>query len=444
MANETIETPIIDYLHVKDKNNTEKIVLPITKEKAITDKNGQRLDIKLEKMQRDISIATGGELPDGILYVPDGATAPEITPVLDADTLQGHSADYFAAKEDVPEPWDYTVPEGQTVTYQNLYRTLIDSNNQFILQKYNGTTWENVFSASDTEVFIPKLLRTVKQILTPDRPMQFLPSATATTGVQAVATSAGLKVQTASAANAWSDALNINADGTINIIVSTTFANNRTFTFLDNTGAEKYRLIAGYSNKFFWQEYVGDTWVTLISATVDGLIQILANVQFASGKYNVFENSSGQPAFRIYCDSNTNTLKVQSSSAGSFSDSVIFTPANIEIIKNAVLKNTSNFYFYGPDGTTTFDIQVDTNNRLKLYSRVAGGQWNIPMEVTEAGNVIFTKNITAPNIASATALTAAEQEITEQDIALIAAEQANTDLDLRLTKLEMEVENSGI
>lgn len=299
---------------------------------------------------------------------------------------------------DPTEAWDYTVPADQPVTYQDLYRTLIDTNNQFVLQKYNGATWENILSASGTEIFIPTLLRAVKQILTPDRPMQFLPSATATTGVQAVATSAGLKVQTASTANTWSDALNINADGTIKIIVSTIFANNRTFTFLDNTGAEKYRLIAGYSNKFFWQEYVGDTWVTLISATVDGLIQILANVQFASGKYNVFENSSGQAAFRIYCDSNTNTLKVQSSSAGSFSDSVIFTPVNIEIIKNAVLKYASNFYFYGPDGTSTFDIQVDTNNRWKFYSRKAGGQWNIPIEITEDGAVIFTKNITAPNV----------------------------------------------
>lgn len=301
-------------------------------------------------------------------------------------------------QSDTPDPWDYTVPDNQPVTYQDLYRTLIDDSGQFILQKYNGSTWENALNISGTEVFIPTLLRAVKQILTPDRPLQFLPNATATTGVQAVSTAAGASVQAAANPNAWNEVFNIFTSGVLEFVKEVQLRASSLFTFKDTNGSPKFRIYCNALNNFVFQIYINNTWTPFAYITKDGLVQITANVQTVTGKYQTFENSSGQAAFRIYCDSNTNTLKVQSSSAGSFSDSVIFTPANIEIIKNAVLKNTSNFYFYGPDGTTTFDIQVDTNNRLKLYSRVAGGQWNIPMEVTEAGNVIFTKNITAPNV----------------------------------------------
>lgn len=299
-----------------------------------------------------------------------------------------------------PDPWDYTVPADQPVTYQDLYRTLIDANGKFVLQKYNDTAWDNVLSASGTEVFIPTLLQAVKQILTPDRPMQFLPTEIATYGVQIVATTAGASIQTAANPNTWGEAFNIYSSGILELIKEVQLRSSSLFTFKDKNGVPKFRIYCNSLNNFVFQIYLNNTWESFAYITQYGLVQINANVQTTAGKYKIFENSSGQAAFRIYCDTNTNTLRVQSSSAGGFSDSVIFLPSSVEIHKNTVFKNDTSIRFFDPTNTfTEYEMYSNSVHRLVLRKRdSATGTWYLVWESESDGTVKFNKPIIAPNI----------------------------------------------
>lgn len=112
----------------------------------------------------------------------------------------------------------------------------------------------------------------------------------------------------------------------------------------------------------------------------------------------------------------------------------------------------SNRAFYVPlnytgdpqEGGLGFNSSGDTSSwEHKIYERntdaslhfVAGhpGEWHEYVRIDSLGNWTFTKNITAPNLASATAeLLSAQQEITEMDLQNIETQQTLTEMELMI------------
>lgn len=331
-------------------------IAPRTFEEAVTDENGVDLKTKLAGMRDDIDSFVAGELPDNVLFVSDG-TAPETPPLLDADTLQGHGADYFATKDEL-----YMVPEGEKIHF-----------------KRGEGNADYTFAVGEK----------------------------------------GIKANTALESTSWV---------------------GQVLEFIG--GAKLVTTTSGFkllSPQGFAIAEINDTGMFCKQVYVDNDHAIWFNGIDKSGK------------FRLFC-SGSNDLVLQYNNSGTWTDIIVVnnTVLSLRNTDTSIFHNLNMLYggqihFYTNNNTFSPHLFQESNNNLYIYSRETGtSSWVTALRIDNKARVYFQNAINAPNIVTTAALTAAEQEITEHDLALIAAEQANTDLDLRLTALEAKEGLNGV
>lgn len=332
-------------------------------------------------------------IPEGATYVPsesDGEIETVNPSPIDADLLEGHGADYFAAKTDIPEPtesWDYNVPKEQPVTFAGTYR-LIATDNAMEIQVYHGDEWRSLMLIDKTTGQFNWLEHMIMKY---GSNISFTDSSNNILFRILPDTSLNLLIQVL-INGTWKNILSFNGhSGNVYYSMPIVFNNNNSIMFLNNDNTlALYQLITSSSNNLVLQYRNGSTWENAIAITPTGEIRLIQTTFM----YNILALRYGNPL---------------------------------------VFQNSTN--------TQQFRFILDSGNRITLQY-YSGNEWKAAYYISLDGVVHFTRNIDAPNIASTTALMETQQEITDQDIKDIETKQQITDLELQVLALSAQVEKN--
>lgn len=426
---------IIDTLHFKRKDGSEYIVYPATKEKAVTDENGQRLDRKLEKIQNDINNVVAGELPDGTTYVDlDNPGAEEVPDniLLDADTLQGHGADYFAAKTDIPEstePWDYVLKYPDKIMLQN-------SAGEAIGEIAPGKTGGYTLNAADGTTVVNVDADKVASLMQ------------------------GFNLMGGGTLSGSEAVIQITKNNLINALKNIRIATTSSLRFVNSNNNEGYRILIDENDNVVFQADSGG-WKTIFELDKYSLLfNIGAFINNSAPIY--FKNKSNAANYRILCGV-TDILKLQVYK-GDWLDCINIYPDGSINLDKTTIANANILIPYGKEIRLYNDTSIRFNNldnsfqNYEIYSSPSatdsslvtrykpssGSIWNRgtalhPNGQFEVyGDLKVDGNISAPNIASTTAeLLSIQQDLTEKDIESIKTQQ-------KITTMELAMIESGV
>lgn len=362
---------------------------------ATTENTGQsKPDGKTITIDADGTLHGASQVPEGVTYVDldgeGGDTLPVKLPI-NADLLEGHSAEYFAAKTDVPEAWDYNVQNPNKIT-------LRDKNGEIVGEIIPHENKDNGFDITGLTVQIAQFIENNLHIKT-----QFFADG-------------GAKVA--------------------GVLQSPNLIGTKGKIFVDG------------ENPISIDIFNGTDWINIGYVNSSAILNLLYGtliktyVDFSNGARLNFNTTEGKTKYRFICQ-NDNILVLQTIVGGSYVNSLIIDqngeitlPSYTNIHHNMQFNNGCTIVWLDDRlATQLYRIYCTGDNLMHHQYKDTNGSWQNAFTMGRDGVVHFYKDISAPNIASVTALMETEQQLTEQDLTTIELQQKVAALEAQVAAL---------
>lgn len=377
-------------------------------------------DGKTITIDTDGTLHGASQVPEGVTYVDlDGTeeTLPERIPI-NADTLEGHNAEYFAAKTDIPaptEPWDYTVKYPNKITLKNSAGEDIGW-----IQPNNDKSYSFISANDNTAALIGE------------------------DGL--VTTLHGYQLKGGGTLAGSAPVVSVEGE-VVNLLTQLNILANAQIMFKDGENNSLFRIYKDSNNDLILKVNVNGAYETVQTYSYAGVgaEYIRKEKLFYNTAPISFLNSVGGYNNRFVVNENDQLIIQTRNASGGWVNSVYFSdetgdfhimrpcyihmPLVIHYAQGIQFNNTVDNFT--PLQIVNISNQIHLQYRPNVATAFASG-----MYMGTDGVVHFNKPISAPNVASTTALTEAEQQITEQDLNTIELQQKVAKLEAQIAELK--------
>lgn len=375
-------------------------------------------DGKTITIDTDGTLHGASQVPEGVTYVDlDGTeeTLPERIPI-NADTLEGHNAEYFAAKADIPaptEPWDYTVKYPNKITLKNSAGEDIGW-----IQPNNDKSYSLISANDNTAMLIHE-----------DGLVEGLHGFNFKNGGELAGSVPILQF----------------SGEVANLLKAIHISPNSQIIFKDFGGDYHFRIYKDGQNNLILQKYLDNKWITAVLLNASGVFYLQRELNILNSVPINFLNTAGGYNNRFIVNDHDQLIFQTRDPSGQWINAMYFSDETGDIHAMRpfyghfpiVLSTGQSIQFESPQNHYVTTQIINSNNVTYFqYRAVNASTWNTSARLDANGVWRFYNNIDAPNVASTAALTEAEQQITEQDLNTIELQQKVAKLEAQIAELK--------